>query len=229
MLIAVLGFGFVFSVFSVQFDFREVSSVKSASVLFFPDDEAGRIWRMKAEEEGPFPGRLEISGLVDPLNELGGSLLTEDSWNNYAVTMRSLQMDSTIPDHRISTQGQRVFPRNFKSAGVVKERPKTEVELSPKLVPYTKESEAWLPTEFPPFRMEMKEEVASAEWRFVLNLRADGTVVECLSLSGGHEEGLAAMATWLKGLRFQEAEAEERWLGLRIEFLNERSHGSDPK
>lgn len=229
VLITALGFGFVFSVMNVQFDHRDIASVKSASVLFLPDHEEGRIWRMKAEEEGPFPGRLEISGLYDPLDELGAGSLGGDSWNPYAVKMKSLQMDSAVTAHRISTQGQRVFPRNFKSTEAVKEQPKVEVVLSPNLIPYTKESEKWLPTEFPPFRMEMKEEVASAEWRFLLDLRVDGTVMECLSLSGGREEGLAAITAWLKSLRFQKSEEAERWMGLRIEFLNERSHGPDPE
>ncbi|MES2983172.1 MAG: hypothetical protein V4727_12740 [Verrucomicrobiota bacterium] len=229
VLVAALGFGFVFSVISVQFDHRDIASVKSASVLFLPDHEEGRIWRMKAEEEGPFPGRLEISGLHDPLDELVAGSLKDDSWNPYAITMKSLQMDSVVTAHRISTQGQRVFPRNFKSTETVKEQPKAEVVLSPNLIPYTKESERWLPTTFPPFRMEVEEEVAPAAWRFLLNLRADGTVMECLSLSGGREEGLATITAWVKSLRFQEAEEAERWMGLRLEFLNERSHGPDPK
>lgn len=228
VLIAALGFGLVFSVISVQFDHRDIASVKSASVLFLPDHEEGKIWRMKAEEEGPYPGRLEISGLYDPLDDLGASL-GDDSWNPYTVTMKPLEMDSAITAHRISAQGQRVFPRNFKSTEAAKEQPKAEVMLSPNLIPYTKQSEKWLPTELPVFRVEKMEEVAAEEWRFLLNLRADGTAIECLSLSGGDEEALAVITAWLKSLRFQKAPDAERWMGLRIEFLNERTHGSDSK
>lgn len=228
VLVAVLGFGLVFSVISVKFDRRDVASVNSASVLYLADDKEGRIWRMKTEEEGPFPGRLEISVLYDPLDEIGVGTLGDDSWNSYEVTMRSLNMDSAITASRISAQGKRFFPRNFKSTDLVKAPTQSEVVLSPKLVPYTTESEKWLPTRFPPFNMLMKDEIVSAEWRFVLNLRADGTVMECLSLSGGSEEGLAPMITWLKSLRFQESEESERWMGLRIEFLNERKHGANP-
>jgi hypothetical protein len=230
VLVASLGFMFMFSVFSVHVDFRKSSAVNSASVLFLSDHEQGRIWRMKAEEEGPFPGRLEISGLYDPFEELGsGSLSVDDSWNPYVVTMRSLEMDSATSAQRISAQGQRFFPRNFKSTDAVNELPKVKLVLSPKLIPYTKESEEWLPTEFPAFRMDNEGKVAAAEWRFLLNLQADGRVVQCLSLSGGREKGLVAMTAWLKSLRFQEADEPERWMGLRIEFLNERSHGSDPE
>jgi hypothetical protein len=230
VLIVTLIFGFFISLVNVEFDSKEVVSVKSASVLYLPDHEEGRIWRMKAEEEGPFPGRLEISGMDDPFEELASGVLNkDDSWNLYKTSMRPLEMESVKSMHRISVQGQRYLPKIFKSTGVVIDQQKSEVLLKPLLIPYTKESEKWLPTEYPPFRMEMKEEMDSSEWRFVLNLSADGKVKECLSLSGGDEVGLAEITEWLKGLLFQEVADQERWMGLRIEILNERSHGSDPK
>ncbi len=230
VLIVALGFGFFLSLLHIEFDFREVSSVKSASVLYLPDQGEGQTWRIKAEEEGPFPGRLEISGMDDPFEGFGaGEINEDDSWNPYKTSMRSLEMDSLKSMHRISVQGQRYLPKIYKSTGVVKDHQKTEVVLKPLLIPYTKESEKWLPTQFPPFLMEMKGNLDSSEWRFVLNLSADGKVKECLSLSGGDEVGLAEITEWLRGLRFQEVADEERWMGLRVEILNEKSHGSDPE
>jgi hypothetical protein len=230
VLIVALGFAFLYSLFSVQFDHKDVAPLRSASILYLSDDKESRLWRMQAEEDGPFPGGLEISGLNDPLNELGEASLSEDdSWNSYEVSMRSLRIDSFINEHRISAQGQRVFPRNFKSVEALNEQPKTELVMRPILIPYNKESEKWLPTDLPPIHLELKEELASAEWRFVLNLRDDGSVMECLSLSGGREEGLKVITDWLQGLNFQKSDEQERWMGLRIDFLNERSHGTDPE
>lgn len=230
VLIVSLGFGFLLSVLHVGFDFKEVTSVKSASVLYLPDHDEGRIWRIKAEEEGPFPGRLEISGMDDPFERFGSGVPSEDdSWNPYKTSMRPLEMDSVKSMNRISVQGQRYLPKIYKSTDEHKEQQKAEVVLKPLLIPYTKESEKWLPTEFPPFRMEMKEEMDTTEWRFVLNLSADGKVRECLSLRGGEEIGLAEITEWLRGLRFQEVADEERWMGLRVEILNEINHGSEPE
>lgn len=230
VLIVALGFGIFLSLLHIKFDFRDVSPVKSASVLYLPDQGDGRTWRIKAEEEGPFPGRLEITGMDDPFEGFGSGMLSEaDSWNPYKTSMRSLEIDSLKSMNRISDQGQRYLPKIYKSTGEVKDHQKSETVLKPLLIPYTKESEKWLPTQFPPFHMEMKEVTNTSEWRFVLNLSADGKVKECLSLSGGDEVGLAEITEWLKGLRFQEVAVEERWMGLRVEILNERSHGSDPK
>jgi hypothetical protein len=193
-----------------------------------PDHEEGRIWRMKAEEEGPFPGRLEISGMDDPFEGLGSGILNkDDSWNLYKTSMRPLEVESVKSMHRISVQGQRYLPKIFKSTEVVIDQQKAEVVLKPLLIPYTKESEKWLPKEFPQFRMEIKEDMDSSEWRFVLNLLPNGKVKECLSLSGGNEVGLVVITEWLEGLRFQESADEERWMGLRVEILNERNHGSE--
>jgi hypothetical protein len=226
-LVAALGFGLMFSLFNVRFDHKDIAAVKSASVLYLPDHEEGRIWRMKAEEEGPFPGGLQISGMYDPLEKLGVGLLDDgESWNPYVLTMKPLETESSIAMDRISVQGQRVYPRNFKSSDTVEVHPKTGSVLSPVLLPYNKEAEAWLPSEYPPLEVEVKDAMASEERIFVLNLAADGKVKECLSLTGGLEAGSTALTAWLKGLIFRKSEEPERWLGLRIEFSNERNHGT---
>jgi hypothetical protein len=230
VMIALIGFAMAFSVLSVPFDFKETTSEKTASVLFLSGQKEARFWQMKAEEEGPFPGGFEISAVNDPLNHIDiGSLASTDSWNPYQLEMRSLEMESSRSKERIAVQGQRVLPRIFKSAESVKTDPVAPVALIPLLIPYTRESEGWLPKDCPPIQMDRGDIGTSGDWRFILNLQADGGVKECLALSGGSEEGLKAITTWIKGLRFQSADAGERWMGLRIEFLNERANGTDAK
>jgi len=230
VLLAALGFVLFFSVFGVRFDLKQTAPMNRASVMVFSDFDAGHIWRMRAEEEGPFPGRLEISGLDAPLAVLGAdSLIESDLWNSYELEMRPLHPEVAISSNRIAVQGQRVFPRSFKSAEVLTDAQPVELALRPILIPYTQGAEHWMPRSLPVFRANLAEKIASADWRFVLSLRADGSVHQCLSLSGGREESLLAMIGWLEGLRFMGSEEEERWLGLRVEFLNERSHGTEPE
>lgn len=230
ILIAVLGLGFFLSVIHVDLNFSELASVKSASVLYLPDYEEGRTWRMKAEEEGPFPGRLEITGEDDVLEGFGSGVFGEgDSWNAYEIKMRPLEMDPAETTERIAAQGQRYLPKIFKAPQVVSDPKNTEVGLKPLLIPYTKESEKWMPTEFPKFHFETKGEIDASGWRFVIHLNAEGRVKECMALNGGDDEGLAEITSWLKGLQFGKAAEEERWLGLRVEFLNERKDGTDPE
>jgi hypothetical protein len=230
ILIAVLGLVFFLSVIHVKFDFKQVASVKSASVFYLPDHEDGRAWIMKANEEGPFPGGMEISGMDDPFEEFGRSSFGEDdSWNPYEISMHPLEADSLQSTRRISVQGKRYLPKIFKSEHEVKDQQTVEVELKPVLFPYTKESEKWLPAELPLFHLERQAEIKTTEWRFLLNLSKDGRVRECLLLSGGGDSGSTEISTWLKGLQFQKAAEAERWMGLRVELLNERNYGANPK
>lgn len=228
VLIVVLGSVFFFSLVSVRFDFKETSSVKSASVFYFPEEEMGSGWITKAEEMGPFPGRLEIDGLYAPIDLLAADPLDdENGWNGYEFQLRSLQVNQANAADRIAVQGQRYFPKNFGSAPSGKGVSGKELVLKPVLIPYTKDAAKWLPAELPKFDHVMNEKVASSAWRFVLLLRPDGTVAQCMSLSGGREESLSSLVKWLEGLRFGESEQPERWMGLRVEFLNEKNDGTE--
>ena len=107
ILIAALGVVIFLSVIHVEFDFKQVASVKSASVLYLPDHEEGRAWLMKANEEGPFPGGLEISGMDDPFEGFGRSSFNEDdSWNPYEISMLPLEVDSLQSTRRISVRSR---------------------------------------------------------------------------------------------------------------------------
>lgn len=227
LVLVTLFFTFFGIMMNVRFDAPGVSSVRSASVLFL-DGDIGREWRLRAEEEGPFPGRLEIGGESGPL-DLRSAMNAEGSeeWNDYTIRMRPMRSDVGESSDRIASKGLRYFPERQPVAREVRTPDSSELVRSPVLIPYSTEAQQWLPADLPLFRLQSEEGLVSASWRFILNLRADGTVAQCLSLSGGNEASLMAMIKWLEGLRFKESGAEERWMGLRVEFLNERKDGPD--
>lgn len=222
-------FIFFFSVLDVRFDTPGNAALKNVSVIFFPDDEMGRAWRLKAEEEGPFPGRLEISGSMAFSDSGGvGSLRGVEIWNDYSIEMRPIQSSRPIPADRIAPKGVRYFPSRESREESNSEK-LAEVISTPVLITYDKKALEWLPEKLPPFPIKLEEGTASASWRFLLNLRANGTVAQCFSLSGGREASLLAMVEWLKTQRFKESEEEVRWVGLRVEFINKSSDGTDPE
>lgn len=227
--VVALVFGFFLSLFKVRFEAPATVSVKNASVLFFPDEGVGRVWRLKAEEEGPFPGRLEIGGgnLAD-LDDIRGWDGGE-GWNDHTVEMRPMRSSVGESVDRIASKGTRYFPeRESAQEGVGPAPPAVGVgDPFPVLIPYSKEALGWLPETLPPFQRPSGDVELSSSWRFVLNLRANGTVEQCFSLSGGDDPALVAMIDWLEGLRFAPSGDESRWMGLRVEFLNERSDGTD--
>jgi len=220
------------SLFTVRFTSPEVSSTQAASVLFFPDQEMGRLWLMKAEEEGPFPGRLEIAGLRESLDLIGSDNLEGlAAWNEYSISLKGMSAPDVGIQDGVSTKGVRYFPSRKSNVLPPSEKSleAADIALMPVLIPYSDEAVEWLPDQLPDFQMPLEERVASASWRFVINLRSNGSVAQCLSLSGGDEVSLKSTIDWLESLRFEKSEKESRWMGLRIEFLNKAVDGTDPK
>ncbi|QTN30877.1 hypothetical protein HZ994_00560 [Akkermansiaceae bacterium] len=191
----------------------------SASVLLFKDDEVGRSWNLQAEEGGPFPGRMELEGFGGRLDGFGveGSL----GWSDYQSELRSIGDEGGIAPERIAAKGGRVFPSLGGSGDGHDAAPPAVAGMKkvPRLIPYDSASLAWMPDRLPAFVMPEGTEKVSASWRFTVNLRADGSVRESISLGGGDDAGQAAMEDWLLGVRFKEG-AGDRWLGLRVEFVN---------
>lgn len=226
VLIALSGFAFFLGLVSIRFDFKDASSVRSASVMYVSEEKMGASWIRMAEDMGPFPGGLEIEGFNAPIDLLAATSLDDEAaWNPYQFQFRPFRAPAA--NDRISLQGQRYFPKNLGKGQSGKHVAGRELVLQPVLVPYTHEASKWMPAELPKFSAVMNEKVASSVWRFVLLLRPDGSVAQCLSLSGGREESLSSLVKWLEGLRFSRSEQEERWMGLRVEFLNDMNHGAE--
>ncbi len=71
------------AVVEIRFSVGKARTAGSASVMYFADDEIGSYWRMKAEEDGPFPGGMRISG-ADNLVNFDDHM----AWNEHEVVMR---------------------------------------------------------------------------------------------------------------------------------------------
>lgn len=231
-ILVLAAFGFCFSIFEFGFEVPRDISIKSASVTYLLDDDIGRRWQLVAEEDGPFPGRLDIddqSGLLNSGTILGQQ--GEELWSKHRIELKTLPEEDVGIKDRIAAKGVRYFPSHGKSATEVPGEVELVegLELYPSLIPFEEQSVKWIPESLPPFPVKIEEGTLTSAWRFVLNLRPDGTVAQCFSLSGGREKSLDEMARYLEGLKFQAADEESRWIGLRVEFLNRKKNESDPE
>jgi len=223
-LIVMVLFTVVFGIVDVRFQPLRRPNLESASVLHFAGDELGQLWRQRAEEGGPFPGRLEI----DPTAGLPGLYEAGDSgglsgWSGYSASPREFQAVVGLASGELSQKGQRYLPeRVLMPSGVPGKSPKiAKAVRRPILTPFDSNALEWMPAELPEFDMKLDGGIlVSGAWRFMLSLRPDGSVDHCVSLSGGGEPGLQETANWLRGIRFESGEGE-RWLGLRVEFVNQ--------
>lgn len=198
-------------------------SLESAMILQFNDDDLGRMLTLIAEEKGPFPGRLEINGAGNlPEMDQGMGFVGVSGWSSYSATLRDFQ--STVGDSSdfLVEKGRRYFPQRVKIIDEKLEFGGDAVQSTrkPIITPFDDEAMSLMPELVPDFEIPVNGgDLLSASWRFMLRLRPDGSVSDCVSLSGGDDAGLEETTEWLKGLRFKPGEGE-RWLGLRVEFLN---------
>ena len=202
-------------------------SGRSVSVLQLGDDETGRRWLMKAEEAGPFPGGLagnitDFPGIPDMLGQSFGAV----EWGGYRSNPVPFVGESGAAREEIAQKGLRVLPERFSEsqAAPTADSSMSGIKRVPVLIPFDSESEKAIPDTLPPFEFALEEGVNTANWRFAVSCRADGSVDQCVSLSGESGDSLAAMTRWLRTVRFGSGEGE-RWLALRVEFENQKTDG----
>ncbi|MEP2776344.1 MAG: hypothetical protein ABJQ29_15000 [Luteolibacter sp.] len=205
--------------------FQESSD--TASIIRFESTELADKWLLIAEEGGPFPGRLEIGSSV-PGSDASLASMAGDPFagNSYEVSMRKIKPDFGVARVELAPKGLRTFPEISKGGeGTPREPSKTTgVDKQPVLTPYDKAALEWIPEDLPLFSPAEGTDTSGSPWRFVLSLRSDGTVNDCVSLGGG-EAGLEEINRWLRGLTFATGE-DERWLALRVVLINRRDNGS---
>jgi hypothetical protein len=59
-----------------------------------------------------------------------------------------------------------------------------------------------LPSPVPAFPGHIDAETAAESWRFLIHLRADGSVADCIPLNSSGRSGATALAAWIGGMNF---------------------------
>ncbi|MBC7979935.1 MAG: hypothetical protein H7Y36_05170 [Armatimonadetes bacterium] len=224
ILIVMIVFTFFFNAINVRFGFTQPVTKTTASVIHFANDDLGKFWRLRAEEEGPFPGALEHENLEQVadlrwiINQAGGSI-----WNPDKPTIARFKTTDGLGDPRLALEGEVVFP---KQAGEVEKVVEADLAVGerkkiPMLISNDSSWLKWQPEEFPAFDGTIAEDDSSSTWNFLLSLRADGRVGLCFP----DQQAPELIETWLKKIRFQKG-AGERWLSVRVEFINQVQDGS---
>lgn len=216
---------------NVRFGTERAGAVIGSSVLQFKNDELGTYWRMRAEEEGPFPGRMELLGDNSLPNFHGLSAeIEEGEWTTYQMELSSLQSIVGINGSNPVNEVENFLPElEPLSSASVENIDSTRIAIAePILIPFDEGSLKWMPDMLPDFSSGLLENAIPATWRFLVRLSPDGNVDQCISLSGTDGPSLGEMTGWLKSVHFKEG-VGERWLGLRVEFINRYKNGSDAK
>lgn len=228
VIIVGLLFAFFMGTIELSLPSYQGDSEAQGSQMRLVDEEMAESWALVAEENGPFPGRLETGA------DLGGGMLSAEgglvSWTDYELKLRPIREDNGVGRVEITPKGKREFPTVRAIAAVVQEEGQVKVPSRsvPILIPYDTAALEWLPSELPVFALPEGLEVAPDSLRFAIRLRESGRVAEAISLEGGADPAQDALELWLRGVRFKEGRGE-RWFGLRVDFVNRRDDGSELK
>lgn len=201
-------------------------SEAQGTLIRLVDEEMAKSWALEAEENGPFPGRLESDGGFKEMifAEHEGSAW----WSDYKVRLRPMREESGVVRVDITPKGKREFPMIPISDGDTQGDDSTAASMpsEPILVPYDAAALEWLPEELPSFDLPAAAERETDSLRFLVSLREDGSLAELIPLAGAADPTQKALESWLRGIRFKKGFGE-RWFGLQVDFVNRRNDESE--
>jgi hypothetical protein len=225
--VAIVGGAFTFLITTVriQVDSPEKSTPRKASVIYLRDDAQGRALTLRAREGGPFPSRFEMSQWQG-LPELEAAALDAARFQPppYAPVLQDLPPENPMRPLELAAKGQSYFPERTSPPVTLPDLP--QMKITPVLYPLS----GVAAESVPPFEAVVDSAMASASWRFLVRLNADGSVAECVSLEKGGEAGAPELEKWLHRLMFKADPAKSsRWIALGVGFSNLPTDGPDAR
>ncbi len=225
-----LGMGLLalWGIISVNVPMREAETKRGAAAILLKERSPGTLLRLRAAEEGPFPGRSK--GLDDSFSERSLAISKVGRWTDYLPELTEIpevnllygvdvEADLQAPAfaYPIRLQKEQLDTEDSRDISM----PLAETQLSKlRLRAFSSESEAWLPTEVDQLQLPAKVNVS--EWRYLASLDETGKVIELVRLDNGAELGASEFEEWLQRQRFQkrgEADDQERWLGIGVQII----------
>lgn len=190
-----------------------------ASVIHVTDDEDGRALKIRAREGGPFPSRFDPAEWPDATATGQKLLASTGAGVPRPPTLRRLAYDKPPDPALFSSAGSPVLP---KRRSTIEPPPSSSgLRTTPLLHPLSGITPQAMPADLPPFEGPVDPAINAGFWRFLLHLDTAGNVLDCVSLAGGDEPGLAAVSTWLRRMSFgRDAKKKSRWIALGLTFAN---------
>ena len=201
-----------------------------ATVIQLSGDADAQAWALRAIEAGPFPTRFDPSGSPDA-RALEIAAIRESAvvLPPYQPTLRALPAPAPPVLPAIAAAGERLFPRPSPVPPVPAVEP-VPWRTVPVLLPLSDLPANALPSPVPAFPGHIDAETAAESWRFLIHLRADGSVADCIPLNSSGRSGATALAAWIGGMNFHpDLPQSHPWIALAVGFTNLPDDGPDPR
>lgn len=190
---------------------------RKASVIQLPADGDGALWRLRAQESGPFPATFDPAEW-EKSQGFSESIASALKWTKppYTPELRALPL-SAGPETLSFANRKPVFPEH--EPNPEPPPPSAVAKLEPALFPLSGVPMEAMPGELPAFGHAVDAAMTSAPWRFLIELNTDGAVVKCVPMVD--EKGGEELAAWLRGVKFSPETAKKwPWLGVGLIFMN---------
>jgi len=223
-LAALLISGMAFAIFLTMVRVRVVPPMqpegRKASLIYLNPGPEAAAWALRAQEGGPFPSRFDPATWPG-IQELEGRLLQDirKPLPPYQPQLRDLPGSPTVSPVLLADRGEPVLPRSAPKQERAMDF--TAMKLSPVIYPLSNLSPAELPQALPQFDAKIDTALSSTPWRLLVRLRADGSVAECVTLTGDSAPGTEVLEKWLQGVRFRPLkEKSSLWISIGVGFIN---------
>ena len=223
--LALLGFGMLLGLVHIRVVPPQFEMERQGSLIYLPASGDGLAWATRAQEAGPLLSRYEPT-----------------DWNGYpalnaAVTaatlvatpprlpqLQELPAGDAVRPPPLAAAGEAVFP---KPPPLAPPAPPVPCKLVPQLYPLSKLGSASLPQSLPPLADPVDPAMAAVDWQFLVHLRPDGSVADCLALNQSPGPGAGRLENWLRGVAFDPKLAVPGdWIAVAIRFNNQSADGA---
>lgn len=207
-------------------------SPRKASLIYLGDDSQSRALALRAQEDGPFPSRFELSdwqSLAESEQRAFDAVRYQIP--PYAPVLSDLPLENLSPPILLAPRGKAFFPDRPAPADVPPPvRTDTEHRMEPRLYPLSATATAVMPESLPTFPAAVDPVMTAASWRFLICLNPAGTVTHCVSLEKGGETAAETLCSWLRQVSFKsQPGSNDRWIALAIGFIHPSEHGPDTR
>lgn len=205
---------------------------QNASIILATQTPGGLDLIRFAKEDGPFPAPLEWEDSVTlPDGQDSFLRALRGSPKAWKPELKPLPESGVFPSVSLAEKKEMVFAPLPSARRKVNFPP---VTTAPQLVALGGISSEEFPAELPRLDLPVDQTLLSETWRFLVRLRADGSVIDAISLAGGDPDGsdrTARLVNWLRNVRFAGGKdrPEERFAGVGLRFINHSTHGPEPR
>ncbi len=196
-------------------------SAQKASMIHASDDEQGLALALRAREGGPFPSRFEPqswSGAAEMEQALVAAGRPEPA--PYVPALRGLVHVPLPSKVSLAAEAQPMWPKRVPAD--LSAIPTPTLRPTPVVYPLSAVAGVEIVGKLPAFTPAVDVAMAAESWRFLMQLDADGNVLECVSLAGGDQPGLISLTSWLRTISFKpDPKKTSRWIAVGVGFTNQ--------